>query len=115
MSDVKKPREWSLAIGVNTGKIYEIVEGLVPPNWILPPCSNQDLPKWTHTREVSPEYDALVEGIILELKGFVVRWEECDGRISAGVYCDSSRFRDAEQLLSKLSAYRAKEKSEWTI
>lgn len=37
--------------------------------------------------------------LTLELKSFVVLWEELDGEKSAGVYLDSRRFREARNTL----------------
>ena len=38
---------WSIAL-CPSGKIIEIKEGFVPPETMLPPCSNNDLPTWVH-------------------------------------------------------------------
>lgn len=55
---MSEPKQWSMAIGQNTGTCFQIVEGLVPAMMMLPPCSSDDLPIWIHVIEKSA-YDSL--------------------------------------------------------
>jgi hypothetical protein len=96
---MSEPREFSMAIGQSTGTVYQITEGLVPDNMMLPPCSNQDLPIWTHVIEKS-----FYDSVVAENK----RLREALGEIKIRLqYCQHTGFpENVRELDGSISQHR---------